>query len=291
MADVRILHPGDESSLARFLATRVTSSLFLLSNLREAGLADHGRFLQGTWAARFEQGRITDVAGHFWNGRLILQAPNHGTELARLAVRTSGRALNGLIGPWEQVTSVRVGLGLSEAPATLESPEDLFSLELARLRVPEALQSGWVTCRQSRASELAALTAWRVEFNVETSSTARSTDLTAACEESVREAHNRGWQFVLEEGGVVVSTAAFNARIPECVQLGGVWTPPGQRGRGFARAVVAGALLDARAAGTTTSALFTARNNHPARRAYESLGYERVGDYGIISFASAHGLR
>ena len=64
-----------------------------------------------------------------------------------------------------------------------------------------------------------------------------------------------------------------------------MFTPPELRGRGYARAAVAGSLLDARSAGARRSTLFTNLENVAAIRAYEALGYERIGDYGLILFA------
>jgi predicted GNAT family acetyltransferase len=73
--------------------------------------------------------------------------------------------------------------------------------------------------------------------------------------------------------------------LPDCVQVGGVYTPPELRGRGYARAVVAASLLAARDAGVERSILFTGQDNDFARRAYLALGYEVVGEYGIAFFA------
>ena len=75
---------------------------------------------------------------------------------------------------------------------------------------------------------------------------------------------------------------AFSAVLPDMVQVGGVFTPVERRGRGYGRAVVAGSLLDARADGVVEAILFTEAENHPAQRAYEALGFERIGDYGMV---------
>ena len=66
------------------------------------------------------------------------------------------------------------------------------------------------------------------------------------------------------------------------MQVGGVWTPPETRGRGYARCVVAGSLLHARAQGVTRALLFTMESNVAAVRAYEALGFRRIGDYGLM---------
>lgn len=52
-----------------------------------------------------------------------------------------------------------------------------------------------------------------------------------------------------------------------------------------AAAAVAASLLEARGRGVSKSILFTGEDNEPARRAYVSLGFRIVGDYGIVLFA------
>ena len=91
---------------------------------------------------------------------------------------------------------------------------------------------------------------------------------------------------MLERDGAPVAYAAYNAAVPTCVQIGGVWTPPDLRGQGFARAVVAGSLLAARERDVQRSVLFTEVDNHFAKSAYRALGYERIGDYGMVMFAA-----
>ena len=61
------------------------------------------------------------------------------------------------------------------------------------------------------------------------------------------------------------------------------------RSQGFARAAVAGALLAARERGVPRSVLFTEEDNHPAKAAYRALGYQRVGDYGMVMFRGSEG--
>jgi predicted GNAT family acetyltransferase len=87
---------------------------------------------------------------------------------------------------------------------------------------------------------------------------------------------------VLEADGQPVAYQQFNAMLPDVVQVGGVWTPPAWRGRGYGRAVVAGALLAARDAGARRGVLFTGDANLPARRAYAALGFSRVGEWALI---------
>jgi predicted GNAT family acetyltransferase len=94
-----------------------------------------------------------------------------------------------------------------------------------------------------------------------------------------------GSGFVLERDGVPVAYQQFNAAVEDVVQVGGVWTPPPLRGRGYGRAVVAGALLAARAEGARRGVLFTGETNVQAQRAYAALGFTRVGDWALFFFA------
>ena len=57
---------------------------------------------------------------------------------------------------------------------------------------------------------------------------------------------------------------------------------PELRRRGYARAVVASSLLDARAEGTDKAILFTGENNVAAQKAYESLGFRHIGHYRLV---------
>ena len=74
MAEVRVLGPGDGPALEAFLSSRIETSMFLLGNMRAAGLADKGKMLQGTYAAAFEGGGIAGVAALYWNGNLAIKS-------------------------------------------------------------------------------------------------------------------------------------------------------------------------------------------------------------------------
>jgi predicted GNAT family acetyltransferase len=100
--------------------------------------------------------------------------------------------------------------------------------------------------------------------------------------------HQRsGSRWLLEQDGWPVASTGFNARLPDVVQIGGVYTPPALRGRGYARAAVAGSLLAVRETGVRRAVLFTGTDNEPARRTYLALGFRVVGDFGFVHVAAA----
>lgn len=279
---VRLLGADDAPAFEAFLGPRAESSLFLLANARRAGFEDSGLPFTGAYAGAFEGELLTGVAAHYWNGIVALQAPAHLDEVLRRAVGASGRAVAGLTGPYDQVVAARGALSASARPAAVEKPEGLFVLDLGRLAVPDALASGRVQCRRPRAEDLPRLVEWRAAYRREVLGEPAGRENEAASRDDVRSLQESGSHWLLEAGGVPVAYSAFNARLPEIVQVGGVWTPPPLRGRGFARAVVAASLLEARAGGVRRAVLFT--ENPAAAKAYAALGFRRVGDYGLVIF-------
>ncbi len=286
-AEVRRIEEGDLDALRAFLNARPHTTMFLRSNLQRVGLVDRGRPYEGTWAGAFVRGEIVGAAAHFWTGNVIVDAPDCAAAVARRAVQLSPRPLEGILGPWDQVVAVRSALGATRHPCRVESREVLFALDLRALLVPTGLSSGRVICRRPGPGEIeSVLTDWRVRFMVETVGATPDTAEFDKAGERLRREAQEGALFVLEKSGHLVATSGFNARTSDCVQIGGVYTPPELRGRGHARAVVAGSLLEARREGASSSILFTGEDNHPARRCYASLGFGRVGDYGMVHFRS-----
>jgi len=285
--ELKTLSLGDEDALRDFLAPYEASSMFLLANSRAAGLVDQGQALQGTYVAAIEPGKWSGVAAHYWNGILVLQAPDARTlePVARAAILRSGRELRGLVGPREQVFGALRALSLQERPTTHDSREKLYELSLAELRVPDALASGRIVCRRPRASELDVLAAWRAEFSIESLGLSDGDDLRAESRADLVRQDANGSVWIALEDGRPVSLSAFNARLPAIVQVGGVYTPPEWRGRGYARCAVAGSLLAMRQAGAERAVLFTEEKNAAARAAYEALGFRVVGDYGLVIFS------
>lgn len=282
MADVRILGAGDEEALEAFLVQHADSSMFLRANVRVSGLVNRGAVYQATHAAAFESGALVAVAAHTWTGNILLQAPVQLPAVVRAAVAESGRTVTGLIGPWGQVVTARDALGLERTPTSLNSREILYALDLVRLVIPDDLTHGRVRCRHPRSDELDLLVDWRIAYDLETLSDSGDP---VACRRTVEHMRAKGCDFLLvTEADEPVAFSAFNAVLPEAVQIGGVWTPVALRRRGFARAVVAGSLLEARGQGARRGVLFTAEGNWPAQRAYEAIGFRPVGDYGLVSF-------
>jgi len=282
--ELRRVDESDRTALAAFLDRHADTTLFLRGNLAEAGLGESTHPFGGVWIGAFEGDALAAIATHFNGGNIVVAGDAAVRDAAQLAARTSGRPVRGVVGPWQAARSAVDALAL-DAPPALESRERLYRLDLDRLVVPEPLASGALRCRGAREEELDALADWRMAYEAENLAIQGRPGQRAAALESVARAYDTDRLFVLDDAAdAPVASSAFNASADGIVQVGGVFTPPGLRRRGYGRSVVAGSLLLARARGAHRSVLFTGTENVAAQRAYEALGYEEVGDYGIVLF-------
>jgi GNAT superfamily N-acetyltransferase len=278
-----MLRAADDRALERFLELHRDSSMFLRANARKGGLEYEGKPEQATYFGALEGDEIVGVVAHCWNGMLLVQAPDGVEELARACVQATGRKLTGFSGPLDQVRRARVSLDHEDAPSLADDAEGLYALQLGDLVIPSALSSGSLPCRAPVASEHDLLREWRFAYDQDA--------LGAEASENTRERAvgflemqlARGDVSVAVADGRPVSLAAFNATLPEIVQLGGIYTPPALRSRGYARAAIAALLLQARARGVARAVLFT--NDPSGIRCYASLGFRQVGEYGLVQLA------
>lgn len=285
--EVRVLGAGDERRLEAFFARHADHSLFQRSNLRHAGAIDDGRRYGGVYAAALVNDDVVGVVAHYWNGFVMPLVPAGGRDVRALldaALAASGRPVAGVIGGWDQVTAVLMHRVLKGRIALRCDREILFALPLADLAVPAPLAAGEVAVRALADDDLPLLSAWRVEYLVETFALPRSGATWDEASRDIAAWHQEGRAWVAEARGRPVAFTGFNAALPEMVQVGGVYTPPFGRARGFARSAVAGSLLRARAAGAGRAVLFTDVANVAAQRAYAALGFEPIGDWGMVRF-------
>ncbi|MDX1417473.1 MAG: GNAT family N-acetyltransferase [Candidatus Promineifilaceae bacterium] len=279
---IRLLQPGDEAALEAFLQPKISSSMFLISNLRKAGLADNGRPHEGTYAAVFEDDQIVAVAGLFWNGSLILQSPpSFVGGLLQAVTAASNRPIMRLIGPQEQVQTVIEQYQLKPTDFQMDEPEMLYQLQIEQMTIPAPLRRGEWHGRLLQARDLETMTRWRVGYAVEALGEIETAELWQQMRTGVERYLDRRQSWILEDRSVPVSTSSFNATTAEAVQVGGVWTPPEWRSRGYGRGAVAASLLGVQKDGVQTAILFTGEANVPAQKAYEALGFRHIGDYRI----------
>ena len=87
-----------------------------------------------------------------------------------------------------------------------------------------------------------------------------------------------GRQFVWENGaGVPVSMAEYGRDLPHGMAVAAVYTPPEERGRGYATALVTALCRRVLAMGKAYVCLFVDDRNPISNHVYEKIGFRRAG--------------
>lgn len=268
---IRPARPEDMPAIAARLSARPEATMFLAANLN--------RGIDGFWVAGEP---ISDVIQLSEEGFFLTAAPAlPETGWAELRERLSGRDCHGVNGRPELVAAALDGLGLAAHPAALDRIEPLFTLDLDRLTVPE----GTTRLRRMAVDDLPGLTPWRAAYLNETMAGIPGTGAQAMAHEQLLALIAAGRARVLAQNGAPRAICAFNAALPDRVQLGGVYTPPEFRGQGHARRAVALHLAEARAKGVRHAVLFAA--SPAAARAYRAIGFTPDGGYRLVLFTPA----
>lgn len=271
---IRQAGPGEEAEIEAFLAGHPETSMFLRSNLAEYGLEDRQHPHAITYFRHPRTGPVGAVFGRTNSGFLMSQAPAAGPELWQgFAAILQGQEVRGMTGDDGQVVAVLDALGLLGAAFNLNHAEPLYRLDLATLQAPDA------DIRRPVADDVDLLSLWFAQYMRDTGQAGDQADSLRAAITRAVEAISQGNTRLLIEDGVPVAMTGINAEVGDMVQIGGVFTPPDRRGRGHARRVVAAHMAELRDTGSKTAILFA--NNVAAARAYEAIGFERIGAYRV----------
>lgn len=280
----RALTPDDQERLVAFLYDHCDRSLFLLNNIARSGITPGDEPYHGQYWGAFDGERLVGAAAHYWNGMIIPSAPEGLAELADVIERELSRPIAGFVGDRDQVDWLADRFNCRKFQ--MDSPERLFVLSLDELIEPDVLNDDDLVCRPSTLEDLDQLAQWRLDYDVEIMGAEQTPEAQHRAENQVRNDIGNGVSYVLTRAGVPVAMSCFNAALDTVVQIGGVFTPKHERSKGYARAVVAGSLLRAREAGVRRSILFTGFDNEAAQRAYQALGYQPIGAFGLKVLAS-----
>jgi RimJ/RimL family protein N-acetyltransferase len=258
--------------------------MFLRAALHRSGLEPGEDRTHGCWMAAWREERVVGVVAHLRLGNVVLQAPGCLPPLLdRLAEQPRAWPVRGFVGPRAQVVAAREHPRSPRSPPLIDNAELLYDLELDHLVVPGPLADGRLDCVIPGEADLELLVRWGVAYNDESLGVVTGSRAERNWRQRVRDSIRERRVFLLLRDGQPVAMSGFNATVPECVQIGGVYTPPALRRHGFARACVAGSLVFVGGRGVPRAVLFTEPDN-PSRRAYEAIGFREVGRYGILLY-------
>jgi GNAT superfamily N-acetyltransferase len=265
---------ADLAEVDAFLSAHVTCAMFPLTNLREYGLSGDQPYAQRLWLAR-HGAQVTDVLALSRSGLVLPVLPS--TNYAAAARVLAGRKIMGIIGRQDWARGMQNACGLS-GPFTLNRDEPHFELPLSALQMPQGAGQ-IVPLAQAPADTIKS---WIHAYMIEALDTPK-----AQADVEVFTRYDRyvaaNSHVVLMDGTRPLAMCGFNARLPQIVQVGGVYTPPALRGLGHARRAIGQQLAQARAAGVQRAVLFAASDT--AASTYRALGFEQIGQWTLLLLA------
>ena len=269
--------PATQSDLAEvdaFLSAHVTCAMFPLTNLREYGLSGDQPYAQRLWLAR-HGAQVTDVLALSRSG-LVLPVLPSATYAAASDV-LAGLSVTGVVGRQDWARGMQNACGLT-GPFTLNRDEPHFALRLSALQMPQGAGQ-IVPLAQAPADTIKS---WIHAYMIEALDTPK-----AQADAEVLSRYDRyvasNSHVVLMDGTQPLAMCGFNARLPQIVQVGGVYTPPALRGQGHARRALGQHLAQARAGGVEQAVLFAA--SETAANTYRALGFEQIGQWTLLLLA------
>ena len=268
----------DLPEVMAFLNDHVVQSMFPLANLKNFGLNGNNPRAPDFWLAR-KNDKVSGVLSVTQEGMLMPQNPD--LDWSEIEEAVAGKDLIGIIGPQDQARSLQTALNLQAVPTNLDHDEPQYELDLDNLTIPGGT-SKIVPLEDAARDEMIA---WRIAYDIEALNTPADEAVKIATRDYESYIANKS-HIALIDNGVPVCTSGFNARLPDIVQIGGVFTPPDLRGRGHARRAVALHLQLAKAEGVKRATLFSANEN--ASRAYQAIGFTYIGQWTLCLFDGKH---
>jgi len=204
--------------------------------------------------------------------RLVLSVMDHPGAAHRLVDDLAAEALPGCVGPamaaehfaegWTRVTGT---------PSHVSTHERAF--ELRRVVPPRSAPGEMI---RSDPSHRQLLAAWARAFSEEARDGGPEQDWDAMADRWIRGVGRTAYLWA--DGGRVVSLTGVGGLTPHGIRVGPVYTPPADRGRGYASNLVAQVSQMQLRAGREYVFLFTDLANPTANKIYQAIGYEPVGD-------------
>jgi GNAT superfamily N-acetyltransferase len=273
----------NRAEVEAFLTQHAEYAMFPLSNLARYGMEGGHDLAIRMWMTKTRNGQIDGVLSVTEAGMVMPCLPADGYAGAAKVLR--GQALSGLIGPTRQVRGLEAAAGLTLAPRTLDRDEPHFLANLADLVVPTG--PGQIVPMATAPKDM--ILGWMENYQTEALNTPAG-DARAEAEASYVRYVKLASHVVLMHGEVPLAMTGFNATLADIVQIGGVYTPPEHRGRGYARRALALHLGCAQAQGVRRATLFS--GSDMATRAYMAIGFHKIGRWTLLLFQGsqvAHG--
>lgn len=270
--EVRRLNERDRLRLAALLDGERGYSLFLAANLGQFGLRNDCVRYWASWRGGQMRAVLMMV-----RARAALYAPP-GADVGALATVAAEQGVDFTMGRADLVEAM---IAANPQLAIARREDHVFAeLTLANRRAAQPEPRGTVA-RRARVTDIEALTQLYT-------GAAGFEGLTREQIRNVMHGRVRTLRtYVADVDGRLVAAASTNAETHAAAMVGGVWTDPAWRGRGYSTAVTA-AISENLLAGQRVPYLFYLTDNAPAARVYARVGYRPIGRWTVVYFDRHH---
>lgn len=278
---IQIERVADQKEMVAFLKAYEDYCLFLLGNLETYGLTLGDDSYSGNYKLARDHSKVVAVFCLVRSGTLLIQSERCDRSFFDTVVQScleENIPITGLLGEWSFCSSFwqylkEKGIIGSE---TFVSKEVLYAADLQhQFLEPQSnvrlLQLSdwerWIDLRMTYIKEMKlpsqqSMDEIREEFE-------RDVGLKIA------------WGLFLK--GELISIADLNAKAMDLGQVGGVFTIPLHRKKGYSSAVMRQLMHDAKHLHNLRKLIiFTGEDNVSARKVYESLGVAAIGNYALL---------
>lgn len=274
MVELEELKPTDLRTALRWLDAEPVRNLRIIWALRTWGIFNLGLPEQGRYLTAFEDGDLRGLL--FLNNLGLLRLsgpPEIGIRLVERALMLWG--LPGLLaGPEDMVDSI-----LSRF-SSLESAVEHIEEEVSMVLQPEDFKPYGKKASLSLLEDVDELVELERLMQLEMLGSSAAEWVLRS---QILRAVEGGVSCLIRHRGRVVGKAEMDATTPAADELGGVFTLPGMRGRGYAKACCS-FLCGLSVASGKTVRLETQRDNLPALAVYSELGFRPMWPHLAVRF-------
>jgi len=263
--------PAEWLSQVEPLLLRAEAENNLLLGLTEQAVRDPERFGQALTLLRIVDGDAV-VGAAMVNAYNLILSRLEDAALDRLAAHLADAEVvfPGVLGP-DDVPERFVGHWTARTGMQASLRQ---SMRIHDCRQVAAISAAPGHVRAPHEAEISTLAEWRVAFHEAVNGVAMDDDPAGA----IRRMMDRGELVVWDDDGGIVSCAATARRTPRGAVVAFVYTPPEQRGQGYATSCVAELTRAKLADGAELCCLYTDLANPVSNAIYMRIGYRRVCD-------------
>lgn len=277
---VENVSPSSQQEMLNFLREHENYSLFLLGNFESYGI----KLTEAPYSGNFKLIRSFDkIVGIFCltrKGNLLIEATVQEPifDIVLEACHQEPVPLKGLIGSWDLCGPFWEYLKTKKIiqKEIFTSKEVLYGVELGMQDSP--VQSNVRLLTEVDYDQWKPL---RLDYFIEEGLPNDLTD-----NQLLEQFRNKAkkkiiWGFF--QNNTLVSIADLNAKALDLGQVGGVYTAPSFRRRGYSKLVMQQLLSDAKKLHKIRKLIiFTGENNFPAQKLYNSLGVSQLGYFALL---------